>query len=225
MIKRMPTHCGDETCSSCVVAGDFIYLAHHAGGFDKQEIAHQMRAAFESIKRTLASIGGTLDDMIQINLYLKNKEDFGGAREVFCEYFNKEYPARMTIITEFLDERCLCQIDGVAYKSHNGSMEALEERISCLEKKLNTIAFGENKEISFNDCRIENMEAGPSCSITCNSTPIGDIGLGNDCTLNFDKCTIGAVLDSDLEDAEERLDDLECRLDDLNSQMDDIDNR
>ena len=49
--------------------------------------------------------------------------------------------------------------------------------------------------------------------------------LGNDCTLNFDKCTIGAVLDSDLEDAEERLDDLECRLDDLNSQMDDIDNR
>lgn len=26
MIRRMPTHCGDETCSSCVVAGDYIFL-------------------------------------------------------------------------------------------------------------------------------------------------------------------------------------------------------
>lgn len=225
MIKRMPTHCGDETCPSCVVTGEFIYLAHHAGGFDKQEIAHQMRAVFESMKRTLASAGATLDDMIQINLYLKNKEDFDGAREVFFEYFNKEYPARMTTITEFLDERCLCQIDGVAHKSHDGYIEALEERISCLEKKLNTIAFGENKEISFTDCQIKNIGTGPSCSITFNNIPIGDIGLGNDCTLNFDKCTVGVVFDSDLEDAEERLEDLECRLDDLNSQMDDIDNR
>lgn len=28
----MPTHCGDKTCSSCVVAGDFIFLTHYAGG-------------------------------------------------------------------------------------------------------------------------------------------------------------------------------------------------
>jgi len=38
MIKRMPTHCGDETCPSCVIAGDYIYLAHHAGGFEKNDI-------------------------------------------------------------------------------------------------------------------------------------------------------------------------------------------
>ena len=50
-IKRLPTHCGDETCPSCVIAGDFIYLAHHAGGFDKREIRHQMRAVFERAKR------------------------------------------------------------------------------------------------------------------------------------------------------------------------------
>ena len=29
MIKRMPTNCGDKTCPSCVIAGDFIFLAHH----------------------------------------------------------------------------------------------------------------------------------------------------------------------------------------------------
>lgn len=31
MIIKMPTHCGDDTCSSCVVAGDYIFLAHHGG--------------------------------------------------------------------------------------------------------------------------------------------------------------------------------------------------
>jgi 2-iminobutanoate/2-iminopropanoate deaminase len=68
----MPTHCGDETCPSCVVAGDFIYLAHHAGGFEKNDIKHQMAATFARAKKTLESVGATLNDMVQINLYLKN---------------------------------------------------------------------------------------------------------------------------------------------------------
>ncbi|MDD4493116.1 MAG: RidA family protein [Eubacteriales bacterium] len=119
MLKKMPTHCNDETCSSCVVAGDFIYLAHHAGGFEKQDISHQMRATFERTKNTLASVDATLNDMVQINLYLKNLDDFDGAREVFYEYFDKgEFPARMTSQTEFFDDDCLCMIDGVAYKQN-----------------------------------------------------------------------------------------------------------
>ena len=117
MMKKMPTHCGDETCSSCVVAGDFIFLAHHAGGFNKNDIKHQMRATFESAKRTLESVGATLNDMTQVHLYLKDLDDFDGAREVFYEYFDKDnFPARMTSKTEFLDSECLCMIDGVAYK-------------------------------------------------------------------------------------------------------------
>ena len=116
MFEKMPTHCGDETCSACVVAGDFVFLAHHAGGFDKNDIKHQTRAAFEALKRTLASVGAALDDMAQIHLYLKNLDDFDGAREVFYEYFESgRFPARMTSTTEFLDSECLCQIDGVAY--------------------------------------------------------------------------------------------------------------
>jgi Putative translation initiation inhibitor, yjgF family len=117
MIKRMPTHCGDDTCPACVVAGDYIFLAHHAGGFDKKEIAHQMRATFESLKRSLSQCGATLNDMVQIHLYLKNLEDFGEAREVFYEYFDADsFPARMTSTSSFLNSECLCMIDGIAYK-------------------------------------------------------------------------------------------------------------
>lgn len=90
MIKRMPTHCGDETCSSCVVAGDYIFLAHHGGGHDKEDIVYQMRNTFESMKKTLSSVDATLDDMVQINLYLRDISDFRVAADVFKEYFKNK---------------------------------------------------------------------------------------------------------------------------------------
>lgn len=116
-IKRLPTHCGDKTCPSCVIAGDYIYLAHHAGGFEKRDIRYQMRAVFEKAKNTLAAAGATLNDMVQIHLYLYDLSDFDGAIEVFHEYFEEDcFPVRMTSTSEFLDKECLCMIDGVAYK-------------------------------------------------------------------------------------------------------------
>lgn len=119
MIKKMPTHCGDETCSSCAIAGGFIFLAHHGGGYEKADIEYQMRASFESIGKTLASAGATLNDILQINLYLKNLSDFDKARAVFTEYFDKgSFPARMTLTSEFLSPNCLCMMDGVAYNTN-----------------------------------------------------------------------------------------------------------
>ena len=78
-----------------------------------------MRSTFERMKSTLASVGVTLNDMVQIILYLKDLNDFDGARKVFYEYFKTDnFPARMTSQTELLDSTCLCMIDGVAYKSN-----------------------------------------------------------------------------------------------------------
>jgi 2-iminobutanoate/2-iminopropanoate deaminase len=115
MIRRMPA-ISDETCPSCVVAGDYIFLAHHGGGLEVNDIAHQVRAIFERMKKTLATVNATLDDVVQLNFYIKNIDDFDSGREVFFEYFKNGFPARMTVITKFLDEEILCQIDGIAYK-------------------------------------------------------------------------------------------------------------
>jgi 2-iminobutanoate/2-iminopropanoate deaminase len=116
MIKRMPTHCGDDTCSSCVLAGDFIFLSHHAGGFDSNNIAHQMEVSFNRLGETLKSVGASFDDIVQINLYLKDINDFRPARDVFYKYFRNGSPARMTTTTEFVDPKCLCMVDAIAYK-------------------------------------------------------------------------------------------------------------
>ncbi|NNJ61806.1 MAG: RidA family protein [Dactylosporangium sp.] len=116
MVTRMPSHCGDDTCPSCVVAGDQIYLAHHAGGYERDDVAHQMRCAFQAAAATLATVGVSLSDMVMITLYLKDLDDFQAARAVFPEYFPDGCPARMALTTTFIDPRCRCMIDGIAYR-------------------------------------------------------------------------------------------------------------
>lgn len=116
MIIKMPTNCGDDTCSSCVIAGEFIFLAHHGGGQDKKDIIHQTRATIESLSNTLLTVGATLDDIVQLNFYIKNVSDFRKGADEFRKYFKNGAPARMTIVTEFIGENCLCQMDGIAYK-------------------------------------------------------------------------------------------------------------
>ena len=116
MIQKMPTHCGDDTTSSCVIAGDYIFLAHHGGGQAVNDIIHQTRATLESMAHTWPTAGATLDDLVQVNFYIKNAADFRRGRDVFKEYFKNGAPARMTVVTEFVGPNCLCQMDGIAYK-------------------------------------------------------------------------------------------------------------
>ena len=116
MVRRMPTHCGDDMCASCVVAGDTIYLSHHAGGFDRQDIAHQTRSALFRMQETLASVGASMDDVVQVHYYIRNIEDFRTGADVFGGFFLSGPPARMTTTSAFVDPRCLCQVDGIAYR-------------------------------------------------------------------------------------------------------------
>ncbi|TKY82757.1 RidA family protein [Pectobacterium polonicum] len=117
MIIRMKTQCKDDTCPSCVVAGDFIFLAHHSGGHEKDDVEFQVRASLNALRKTLQSVNADLVDLVQLNLYLRHRADFSKAREIFREYFTEQkFPARTTVFTDFVNDRCLCMIDGVAYK-------------------------------------------------------------------------------------------------------------
>lgn len=121
MILRTPSHTKDETCPACVVAGEFIFLAHHSGGHEKTDVVFQAKASFKALRKTLQSVGADLHHMVQLTLYLKHKEDFSAVRDIFREYFEEgHYPARMTVFTDFINKNCLCMIDGTAVLNING---------------------------------------------------------------------------------------------------------
>jgi len=115
MIVRTPSHTGDETCPACIVAGGFVFLAHHSGGHEKTDAVFQAKASFNALDKTLRAVGSDLNHMVQLTLYLKRREDFPSVRNIFREYFGEgHYPARMTVFTNFINKNCLCMIDGIA---------------------------------------------------------------------------------------------------------------
>ncbi len=121
VITRFPSHVGDPTCASAVRAGGFLFLAHHAGGFDRREYAAQTRATLRSLGDTLASAGAGFEDVVQVTLWLREiTDETRAAWDVFAEFFGDQPPARMTATTDFFDPACLVMVDAVAYLGDRG---------------------------------------------------------------------------------------------------------
>jgi 2-iminobutanoate/2-iminopropanoate deaminase len=108
------------TFSTCVRAGDFLFLSHH-GGYDFEagkwpaSIGEQTEICFANIERTLKTAGSSLADIVKTTVYLKSLDDFPKMREVYREKFSQDFPARMTAVSEFIDPECLILIEGIAY--------------------------------------------------------------------------------------------------------------
>lgn len=112
MINRIST---PFSYSSAVMAGECVFLGLHRGF--GQSFKEQIHNTFSHLKETLNHLDVPLDNVVKVNVYLKNIKDLPEMEQVFYEYFEKDkFPARMTTTTEFIDSDCLMMIDGIAYK-------------------------------------------------------------------------------------------------------------
>lgn len=105
--------------ASAVVAGNYVFLGLHRGF--GENFSEQLESIFEYLKRTLGELGFTLENLVKVNVWLKNIQDLPEMEKAFNHYFEKDqFPARMTATTEFIDADCLVMIDGIAFKEdHN----------------------------------------------------------------------------------------------------------
>lgn len=106
----------DWDFSSCVIAGDFIYTAHCGGKTAVADVAVQLEAAFLRLTQVLAAANASLDDVVQINMLLKDPADFPKTKAVFKQFFKNGFPARTTYVSDFVAPGNLVQLDAIAYK-------------------------------------------------------------------------------------------------------------
>ncbi|GID28630.1 RidA family protein [Paractinoplanes brasiliensis] len=79
------------------------------------DIAVQTREVIKNIADILASVGATLDDVVQITTYLVNMNDFGGYNQVYAEFFDFDGPSRTTVAVHQLPHpQLLIEIQAVA---------------------------------------------------------------------------------------------------------------
>ncbi|AIQ62762.1 endoribonuclease L-PSP [Paenibacillus stellifer] len=113
MVNRIST---PFSYSSAVMAGEYIFLGLHRGF--GETFTQQIHDTFEHLRKTLIQCNASLNDIVKVNVYLKDIKDLPEMEKVFCDYFETDkFPARMTSTTEFFDADCFMMIDGVAYNS------------------------------------------------------------------------------------------------------------
>ena len=61
------------------------------------DIRAQTRAVIENIRDILASVGAGLGDVVEVQTFLVDMNDFGGYNAVHGEFFDVSGPARTTV--------------------------------------------------------------------------------------------------------------------------------
>ncbi|MBW8191171.1 RidA family protein [Neiella marina] len=78
------------------------------------DFEQQTVQVFENLKAVLAAAGGTLNDMVKVQIYLTDLSNFATVNEVMARYFDQPYPARAAIGINQLPRGAQVEIDGVA---------------------------------------------------------------------------------------------------------------
>ena len=114
-------------------AGDFIFVSGATArrpdntiagaesdelGTRRLDIEVQTEAVIEAIGARLAGVGASLADLVEVECYLINMNDFGGFNAAFNRHFDVETgPTRATVaVHQLAHPDLLVEIRGVAWK-------------------------------------------------------------------------------------------------------------
>jgi len=105
--------------STLVIHNDTVYIGHFGGMYDNAgnrlaTIEEQTEQTFRNLEQALAEIDLSLHHLLKITVILKNISDFQGMHTAWKQIFTSVYPVRTTITSDFIDEHCLIQIEGIA---------------------------------------------------------------------------------------------------------------
>ncbi|MBS0418764.1 MAG: helix-turn-helix domain-containing protein [Proteobacteria bacterium] len=84
------------------------------------DIRKQTRAVFENIKDMLAGVGAGLEELVDVQAYLINMEDYSGFNEVYSEFFDFDGPTRTTVaVKELPHPHQALMVRAIAYSPHS----------------------------------------------------------------------------------------------------------
>ncbi|MCR4425104.1 MAG: RidA family protein [Firmicutes bacterium] len=105
--------------SQVVRAGDLLFVSGQTaydgdtGRVEVQGLSAQVELVLERISDMLRQCGGSLDDVVKVNAFLKNRTDFATFNSVYARYFKTAPPARTTVVVDFCAD-VLVEIEAVA---------------------------------------------------------------------------------------------------------------
>lgn len=112
------------TYSQAVQHGDTVYLSGQiplepttmqlVEGFDAQ-----VEQVFQNLTAVCEAAGGSLNDIVKLNIYMTDLDNFAKVNEIMARYFNQPYPARAAVGVKALPKGAEIEMDGVMALSVN----------------------------------------------------------------------------------------------------------
>ena len=106
------------TYSQAVRVGKTVYLSGQIGldpvsGQLVEGSEAQIRRVLAKLKAVAESAGGSLADVVKLNVYLTDLAHFAKVNEIMASYFAKPYPARAAVGVAALPRGALVEADAV----------------------------------------------------------------------------------------------------------------
>lgn len=106
------------TYSQAVRVGDTVYMSGQIGldpasmqmvdGIDAQIVR-----VFENLKAVAEASGGSLGDVVKLNVFLTDLVNFAKVNETMAKYFKEPFPARAAVGVKELPRGALVEADAV----------------------------------------------------------------------------------------------------------------
>ncbi|HRH80252.1 MAG TPA: RidA family protein [Thiobacillaceae bacterium] len=106
------------TYSQAVRAGNTVYLSGQIG-LDPASmqlvdgIEAQIHRVFENLRAVAQAAGGSLGDVVKLNVFLTDLAHFGRVNEIMAQYFAQPYPARAAVGVASLPRGALVEADAI----------------------------------------------------------------------------------------------------------------
>jgi reactive intermediate/imine deaminase len=106
------------TYSQAVRAADTVYLSGQIG-LDPasmqmvEGIENQIHRVFQNLKAVAEAAGGSLADVVKLNVFLTDLGNFAKVNEIMAQYFKEPYPARAAVGVASLPRGALVEADAV----------------------------------------------------------------------------------------------------------------
>ena len=76
-------------------------------------IDDQIKQVFENLKSVCIASGGSLNDIVKLNVFLTDLSNFSKVNEIMASYFDEPYPARAAVGIKELPRAALVEMDAV----------------------------------------------------------------------------------------------------------------
>ena len=76
----------------------------------------QIHRVFQNMRAVATAAGGSMDDVVKLNIFLTDLGNFARVNEIMATYFHQPYPARAAVGVASLPRGALVEADGVMYQ-------------------------------------------------------------------------------------------------------------